>query len=615
MPERDRQDAKYPANLSDTLSQAATGGPEGKTFWIFACLLLAAVTAAYANHFFNGFHFDDFHTIVNNSYIQSLRNIPRFFADGTTFSSLPSNQSYRPLVSASLAIDYFFGKGNIFFFHLSTFLLFLLQGVVMYALFLTIFDHSERSPANRFVALTAVAWYLLHPANAETINYIIARSESLSTLLILLAFVIYVLWDFGKRRHLYLIPFGLSCLAKPIGAIFVPLFFLYVYYFEENSGSKLSRLGASLKKTAPSLISCLLLLIFIKRMDPATWKAGGASFFHYVITQPYVLLHYFTTFFAPFYLSADTDWTPLPSLFDFRFLIGALFLAGLIVLAVKTAKSKRLRPISFGLLWFLITLLPTSLIPLAEVMNDHRIFLPYVGLVISVSWAAHLVLADAYSRFESKKQFQRVTVALILAALAAYGYGTHVRNQVWRSEETLWRDVTIKSPRNGRGLMNYGLTFMARGDYPEAEKYFLKAMKFVPTYPNLYVNLGILKAATGNAKQAELYYLKAIILDPRWPDGYYWYADFLYKQKRYDEAARYAQKTLQLATAHLNARKLLLSIYLESGRLTELKALAEQTLRLAPGDKKIAAYLIAGEKKRAEDNLHNARFKQGHETQ
>jgi Tetratricopeptide repeat len=615
MPERDRQDAKHPANLSDTLSQAATGGPEGKTFWIFACLLLAAVTAAYANHFFNGFHFDDFHTIVNNSYIQSLRNIPRFFADGTTFSSLPSNQSYRPLVSASLAIDYFFGKGNIFFFHLSTFLLFLLQGVVMYALFLTIFDHSERSPANRFVALTAVAWYLLHPANAETINYIIARSESLSTLLILLAFVIYVHWDFGKRWHLYLIPFGLSCLAKPIGAIFVPLFFLYIYCFEENSGSRLSRLAASLKKTAPSLIFCLLLLIFIKRMDPPTWKAGGASFFHYVITQPYVLLHYFTTFFAPFYLSADTDWTPLPSLFDFRFLIGALFLAGLIVLAVKTAKSKRLRPISFGLLWFLVTLLPTSLIPLAEVMNDHRIFLPYVGLVISVSWAAHLVLADAYSRFESKKQFQRVTVALILAALAAYGYGTHVRNQVWRSEETLWRDVTIKSPRNGRGLMNYGLTFMARGDSPEAEKYFLKAMKFVPTYPNLYVNLGILKAATGNTKQAELYYLKAIILDPRWPDGYYWYADFLYKQKRYDEAARYAQKTLQLATAHLNARKLLLSIYLESGRLTELKALAEQTLRLAPGDKKIAAYLIAGEKKRAEDNLHNARFKQGHETQ
>jgi tetratricopeptide (TPR) repeat protein len=596
MPELDRLNAKHPASPSDTPLQAATGGSQGKTFRIFACLLLMAVTAAYANHFANGFHFDDFHTIVNNSYIRSLRNIPRFFVDGTTFSSLPSNQSYRPLVSASLAIDYFFGKGNIFFYHLSTFLLFLLQGVVMYALFLAIFDRSEKSPANRFVALTAVGWYLLHPANAETINYIIARSDSLSTLLILLAFALYVYWDFGKRWHLYLIPFGLSCLAKPIGAIFVPLFFLYIYFFEENGVTKLSRLGASLKKTAPSLISCLLLLIFIKRMDPPTWQAGGTSFFHYVITQPYVLLHYFTSFFAPLYLSADTDWIPLPSLLDFRFLIGILFLAGLIVLALKTAKRQRLRPISFGLLWFLLTLLPTSLIPLAEVMNDHRIFLPYVGLVISVTWTVHLVLVEARSRSESKKQFQRVTVALALAALAAYGYGTHVRNQVWRSEETLWRDVTIKSPRNGRGLMNYGLTFMARGDYPDAEKYFLKAMKFVPDYAYLYINLGVLKAATGNAKQAESYYLKAITLNPRLPDCYYWYADFLNKQKRYNEAAWYAQKTLQLSSAHLDARKLLMSIYLESGRFTELKALAEQTLRIAPGDKQTAAYLVAGEK-------------------
>ena len=157
-----------------------TGGDQGKAFRNWVLFLLVAVIAAYANHFFNGFHFDDFHAIVNNTYIRSLRNIPRFFIDGTTFSSLPTNQSYRPVVSTSLAIDYFLGHGRPFFFHLSTFLLFLLQGVVMYSLYLAIFDRSQRDSANRYVALIAVAWYLLHPANAETINYIIARSDSLS---------------------------------------------------------------------------------------------------------------------------------------------------------------------------------------------------------------------------------------------------------------------------------------------------------------------------------------------------------------------------------------------------------------------------------------------------
>jgi hypothetical protein len=164
-------------NSVDAVREDVQTGPAGKTFWVFAFLLLIAVTAAYSNHFYNSFHFDDSHTIVNNSFIRSIRNIPLFFTDATTFSSLPANQSYRPLVVASLALDYFMGNGNIFFFHLSTFVLFLLQGALMYMLYAGIYDRSEQGTANRFVALTAVAWYLLHPANAETINYVIARSD------------------------------------------------------------------------------------------------------------------------------------------------------------------------------------------------------------------------------------------------------------------------------------------------------------------------------------------------------------------------------------------------------------------------------------------------------
>src|SRR2546425_9539683 len=102
-------------------------------------LLLIALVAAYANHFQNSFHFDDAHTIVTNAAIRDLRNIPVFFRDATTFSSLPSNQSYRPLVSTLLAIDYSLGHGlQPFWFHLSIFVLFfaltLLLAFVIYRL-------------------------------------------------------------------------------------------------------------------------------------------------------------------------------------------------------------------------------------------------------------------------------------------------------------------------------------------------------------------------------------------------------------------------------------------------------------------------------------------------
>jgi tetratricopeptide (TPR) repeat protein len=566
------------------------------SFKFWAILLLLAVTGAYANHFLNGFHFDDYHTIVNNSFIRSIRNIPRFFTDATTFSSLPSNQSYRPLVSATLALDYLPGNGNVFFFHLSTFLLFLVQGGIMFFLYIRIFDLTEDSQGNRFIALCAVAWYLLHPANAETINYIIARSDSLSTLFILMALVCFISWDTGRKWHLYLIFFAVSCLAKPMGAVFVFLLPLYLLLFEETKKPLLAGIWDALKKSAPSFLACVAMMVFIKRMDPPTWQAGGSSEFHYIITQPWVLVHYFTTFFAPVSLSADTDWGTLPSMYDARFIFGIVFLAGLLLAAALTARKKSLKPIAFGILWFLITLLPTSMIPLAEVMNDHRIFLPYVGLTISVCWSIHLLLEKASTLFSSRALFYRATTALIVTALAAYAFGTHVRNNVWHSDESLWKDVTIKSPKNGRGLMNYGLALMRRGDYAGAETYFTKALQFTPYYANLYVNLGVVKAATGRSGEAEPYFQKAIALNPAWPDGYYFYADFLDKQKRYDGAILNAQRALSLASAHLNARKLLMKIFLELGQFDTLRTLAEQTLLIAPGDKQVEGYLTAAEK-------------------
>ena len=66
--------------------------------------VLIAVTLVYLNHFHNGFHFDDGHSVVNNPNIRSLFNIPRFFLDARTFSNLPVNQMYRPVSYTHLTL-------------------------------------------------------------------------------------------------------------------------------------------------------------------------------------------------------------------------------------------------------------------------------------------------------------------------------------------------------------------------------------------------------------------------------------------------------------------------------------------------------------------------------
>src|ERR1700682_6783201 len=137
-------------------------------------LLLLAILAAYANHFHNSFHFDDQHTIVNNASIRELRNIPLFFRDATTFSVLPSNQSYRPLVSTLLAIDYQLAHGlQPLWFHLSIFALFITVTLLLAFVIHHLLESDAASSPNRLIALATAAWYALDPANADAINYII----------------------------------------------------------------------------------------------------------------------------------------------------------------------------------------------------------------------------------------------------------------------------------------------------------------------------------------------------------------------------------------------------------------------------------------------------------
>ena len=150
----------------------------GRTLALCLGLTLAAVLAAYANHFQNGFHFDDTQTVVANLNIRHLDNIPRFFTDTKLFSAVAGNQVWRPVVSASLALDFWLGNGlKLFYFHLSTFFWFLVQLALMFALFRRIMDQADAHPSNAWTALLATAYYGLHPANAETVNYIVQRAD------------------------------------------------------------------------------------------------------------------------------------------------------------------------------------------------------------------------------------------------------------------------------------------------------------------------------------------------------------------------------------------------------------------------------------------------------
>jgi tetratricopeptide (TPR) repeat protein len=548
-----------------------------------ACAIALLILLAYANHFENAFHFDDSHTILENPYIRDLHNIPKFFESGDTFSTLPANRSYRPLVTTSLAIDYQLSKGlHPLWFHITTFVWFLLQILLLFALFQATLDRVEEGPQNRWIALFAAGLYGVHPVIAETVNYIIQRSEIYFTLALVAAFVVYIRAPRLRKYGLYLIPAVMALLSKPTAAVFPVLLFAWIWLFEEENIMKAAA------RSIPAFVVCGAATAFVAHMTPPTYITGAQSAFDYRITQPYVLLGYFVKFFAPVGLSADSDRTPFTTIGPDA-ITGFAFVAALIGFAwwclFGGGKSRReLRPLAFGAIWFLVASIPTSWIPLAEVENDHRMYFPFVGLALAVCQGGALLCAR-------RPRSVRVLVPACAVLLAVFAWGTRERNRVWQTDESLWQDVTEKSPRNGRGLMNYGLTQMAKGNYAAALDLFNRALAFNPAYYILEINLGIAYAATNNAAQAQTHFSRAIALAPAEASPRYYYARWLYGSGRAAEAAAALQDAVRLNPDYVESRYLLMQIDADAGDGTALRQEAQAVLTRFPADPTAAAWL------------------------
>ncbi len=574
-----------------------------KTFnWCIAGLLFL-VLMAYSNHFTNSFHFDDMHTIVNNSYIRSLKNIPSFFKSAQTFSSLPANQSYRPMLTTLYALDYAMGGFNPVFYHVPVFLFFLLQGFCLYFLLIKVFNSTAEQPANKYFALFATGWYMVATINSSVINYTSSSSDSISTCWLMLGMVLYVYKPGLRKWYLYIVPVAIGFLFKPTVIVFPVLLVLYTILFESKEGTLFNKIKGSLVPVLPVLVVCLGLYELQSKLGSTTFVTGGV-FYNYTITQPFVALYYFLTYFFPFGVSADSDWIPLASVVDWRFLMGILFLIAIVTICIRLFKRPTYAPVLFGLAWFIIALLPTSLIPLAEVVNDHRAFFPYIGLVMATGW----LIALAWQSWGNKLATVFKTALVVIVLLNAAG--TYSRNMVWHTEESLWKDVIEKSPRNGRAIMNYGLTLMNKGDYAAAEIYYRKAITLMPYYAYAYGNLAIDKYAQLQYDTAEHYYKLALKYGPDVPSLSYFYAKYLHERGRNADAIPLLKKVLSISSADISSAYMLMAIYQDEEDWHELKTLANETLQLLPEDAIAKQYLANAENRKGKLEEQKARVKQ-----
>jgi len=563
-----------------------------------AIVLLLMLCAAYSNHFTNGFQYDDTHAIVDNAFIRNIKNLPLFFTDIKYFGTNVNNQAYRPVLVSLNAIDYWLAGGlKPVYFHVDVFISYLVLLILLFLLFKNIFQKSKElkkgNLENSLVALLAVGFYGLHAANAETINYIVQRADSFSSLLIVASLLLYINPK-SKKYYLYIITIALAIMTKEVGVITGGIIFFYALFFEENTSlTQLFKfkknnpahrgLLRALKRSLPALLFSYLFLGWtlghfltghtvptIEDLPPAL---------NYYATEAVIFAHYLGNFILPVNLSISSGFTIFPSVINPKILFSFILLLLLIIIAFITSREKEKRPIAFGIVWFFLALVPSSfVVKSGELANDHRTFLPYIGLVMSLAWWLRLI----YIRYQTKgktsgagnreitsplsknksvkgrpssvkqitpknKYIPKIIAACYFIIISLHAYGTYQRNIVWSSYENLWHDAVLKHPDDYMASMNYGLVLLDRGKYKETLPYFERVLKLNPHWAYINVNMGVLKDNMGFPQEAEPYFQNAIQFQPFYPVGYYYYGRFLLKHGKKAEAIAQLEAGLKVS--------------------------------------------------------------------
>jgi tetratricopeptide (TPR) repeat protein len=214
--------------------------------------------------------------------------------------------------------------------------------------------------------------------------------------------------------------------------------------------------------------------------------------------------------------------------------------------------ARRMPLASFAVLWFYLHLaIESSPLPL-EMMYEHRTYLPSVAF----AWLA------PYALFSLLPARPVLASSLCVMAVLTLGVGTLMRNEVWRSELSLWSDVVIKSPTSPRAHNNVGLAYANRERYQEAIPHYQEAIRLGPAgYGDPRSNLGFALAAEGRSEQAILWYREAVRAQPNHAHAHCHLGIALKQIGDYEQAERHLQIALALVPSYALAREHLLTLH------------------------------------------------------
>ncbi|UFS71053.1 tetratricopeptide repeat protein [Geomonas sp. RF6] len=510
---------------------------------IFHILILVAVGfLCYSNTFHVPFLFDDDTSIVENPAVHGLQN---FLSGG--YAAVPN----RVVGYLSLALNYEIGGTNVFGYHLLNIAIHVVNALLVYALLRLTFrtplfrrgcDDTEAGPSANYLPFLVALLFVAHPAQTQAVTYIVQRLTSLATLFFLLSMYLHVRWrlaELSGRGFLsvgvlgtFLLSLVSAALAMKTKEIAFTLPFAVVLY-------ELAFFGVPKRAVIPKLIPMILTAAIIPAtmlnltkpaaqilsdVHSATAVQTTLSRWDYLCTEFSVIVTYLRLLLLPVNQNLDYDYPVSHTLFELRTLLSAAILVALVALGCwlwrkgsKPAARDLLAPAyarltAFGIFWFFLAIsVESSLIPIVDVIFEHRMYLPSFGFFVAV---VALVMMWVERKKDAAPAAAKGAAVAIGAVALLFSGATLARNMIWQNPVTLWQDVERKSPGKARPHVNLGTYYGEMERVEDSLREFEIAAKLDPVDPHALSNLVLLYVVTGRTSDASDACTKLHQVDP-----------------------------------------------------------------------------------------------------
>lgn len=325
--------------------------------------------------------------------------------------------------------------------------------------------------------------------------------------------------------------------------------------------------------------------VFNLILDPFLYVQAELSRETQLFTQLRVILTYIRLLFLPIHQNLDYDYPVYHSFFippvflSFLFHLSVLGLAFYLFYRSRTT-TPDLRLISFGIFWFFVTLsIESSIISIVIVIFEYRVYLPSIGWAMAITTSAWIALEKLKPRFPG---IEKKVILFFVFIVILFSVLTYARNEVWRDEIRLWKDVVSKSPNKSRGHFKLGLFLGKKGRFDEAIREFQTTLKLEPNQARVHNNLALIYAYQGKLGDAIKEYQTALTINPKDAVVHYNLGLLFGRIQRLDDAVREFQITLKLNPLDANAHNSLGVIFGLQGRLDEAITEFKTALEIEP---------------------------------